>query len=64
MGTRRTQTLMAEIELYLATVELFRIEGCEPCWHGEADRVLRAGDSKPDAQSRGRRGSSKSRKGR
>jgi hypothetical protein len=25
-------TLIEEIERYLAAVDLFRAEGCEPCW--------------------------------
>jgi hypothetical protein len=32
--------LVAEAELYLATVELFRIEGCEPDWWPEPELRL------------------------
>jgi hypothetical protein len=61
MGAHRTLTLMAEIDLYLEAVEVFRGEGCEPRWRGEAG-VLCAADREPAVQRRGRRGSSKPRK--
>ena len=30
-----TNTLAAEVERYLAAVEVYRLEGCEPSWHPE-----------------------------
>jgi hypothetical protein len=35
MQTTRTADLVAEAERYLAAVELFRTEGCEPQWRLE-----------------------------
>jgi len=33
-------SLIAEIERYLAAVELFRAEGCDPHWASEPSPVL------------------------
>jgi hypothetical protein len=33
-----TTTLTEEIARYLAAVDLFRAEGCEPAWRPEVDR--------------------------
>jgi hypothetical protein len=32
------EALASEVERYLATVEYFRSEGCEPRWSGEAEQ--------------------------
>jgi hypothetical protein len=33
---RQVDALIEEIEAYLGAVEIFRAEGCEPHWRGEA----------------------------
>jgi hypothetical protein len=33
---RQVDALIEEIEAYLGAVDVFRAEGCEPHWHGEA----------------------------
>ena len=33
-----TPTLTEEVARYLAAVDLFRAEGCEPAWRPEVDR--------------------------
>ena len=35
MATFDLATLVAEIARYLAAIDLFREEGCEPAWAGE-----------------------------
>jgi hypothetical protein len=32
---RQVEALIAEIEAYLCAVDIFRAEGCEPCWRGD-----------------------------
>jgi hypothetical protein len=34
--------LIAEVELYLAVVEVFRDEGCDPRWSAEPETPVRA----------------------
>jgi hypothetical protein len=33
---RQVDALMEEIEAYLGAIEIFRAEGCEPRWRGDA----------------------------
>ncbi len=35
VSRREVRQLLREVERYLAAVELFRAEGCQPAWRGE-----------------------------
>jgi biotin synthase-related radical SAM superfamily protein len=39
--------LIEEVERYLATVAVFRAQGCEPIWRPEPDRLSPAPDRAP-----------------
>jgi hypothetical protein len=41
-------TLAEEAQLYLAVVEAFRAEGCEPHWQPESGRPARTAESQTD----------------
>jgi hypothetical protein len=41
--------LIAEVELYLAVVEVFRGEGCDPHWSAEPETPVRAVEAPPAA---------------
>jgi len=62
VSKRQAETLISEIELYLAAVDSFRAAGCEPRWRLELDSP-RAPAGKPAVRSKRRRGSSQTRKG-
>jgi hypothetical protein len=62
VSRRQAETLISEIELYLAAVESFRAAGCEPRWRLELGSP-RAPGAKPAVRSQRRRGSSQTRKG-
>jgi hypothetical protein len=51
MQTTRTADLVTEVERYLAAVEFFRTEGCEPQWRLE----ISARPRRRRASARGRR---------
>jgi hypothetical protein len=49
-------TLAEEAQLYLAVVEVFRREGCEPHWRAETwTRRVRSADSPESVQTKTRR---------
>jgi hypothetical protein len=42
-------TVAEEAQLYLAVVEVFRAEGCEPHWRSESPRATRTAEGAAEA---------------
>jgi hypothetical protein len=62
VSKRQAETLISEIELYLAAVDSFRAAGCEPRWRLELGSPRAAAAKRAPVRSQRRRGSSQTRK--
>jgi hypothetical protein len=40
---RQVEALIAEIDVYLGAIDVFRAEGCEPRWRSDSVPAARAG---------------------